>query len=304
MRACRSATAGLMGLVVVMVGWALVGHGQIQQGGVLLEPPGNRGQAIYPALEGWYPNPDGTSTILLGYYNRNKEQIVDVPIGPNNKIETGGPDHGQPTHFLTGRNWGVFAITVPKEFGKQRFTWTLVANGHKAEVSFWLNPPYYVEPFKNQANGNTPPLLKFAESGPELQGPPRGVAQKLATGVGTPLPLTMWVRDEAATYDPFEGIGGRAAQPPAAGRGRGRGSEPRPDITVKFAKYRGPGDITFGDDEVEIFKEKQGPKVETTATFSERGDYTVLVTVNDESGSGGGGDQCCWTSAHLRVNVK
>jgi hypothetical protein len=304
MRAYRSALAGLTGVAIVFVGWILVGSGQVPRGGgVLLEPRGNRGEAIYPALEGWYPNPDGTSTILLGYFNRNHEQILDIPIGPNNNIEPGGPDFGQPTHFRTGRNWGVFAITVPKDFGNKRLTWTLIANAHKAEVTFWLNPPYFVEPFKNQANGNTPPRIRFSEKGPELQGPPRGIAQNLTAAFGKPLPITLWATDEPSTYDPYEGIGGRAAQP--AARGRGRGGEPRPDIIVHFEKYRGPGTVTFTSKDVEIFKEKkQGPKVDTMARFSERGEYMVLVTVNDESGSGGGGDQCCWTSAHLRVNVK
>jgi hypothetical protein len=26
--------------------------------------------------------------------------------------------------------------------------------------------------------------------------------------------------------------------------------------------------------------------------------------VNDDSGDGGGGDQCCWTTAHVKVTVK
>src|SRR5688500_7363865 len=66
--------------------------------GVLLEPLGTTGEAIYPAFEGWGPLKDGTNVLLLGYFNRNKE-AADVPIGPDNRIEPGGPDYGQPTHF-------------------------------------------------------------------------------------------------------------------------------------------------------------------------------------------------------------
>ena len=40
----------------------------------------------------------------------------DIPIGPNNRIEPGGPDMGQPTHFLPGRQYGMFSIPVPREF--------------------------------------------------------------------------------------------------------------------------------------------------------------------------------------------
>ena len=41
-----------------------------------------------------------------------------------------------------------------------------------------------------------------------------------------------------------------------------------------------------------------------TATFTAPGEYVIRAQVNDESGDGGGGDQCCWTTAHVRVNVK
>ena len=57
-----------------------------------------------------------------------------MPIGPDNRIEPGGPDFGQPTHFLSGRQWGMFAISVPKDFGTKKLTWTLTANGHTSTV--------------------------------------------------------------------------------------------------------------------------------------------------------------------------
>src|SRR5216683_5776577 len=72
-----------------------------------LEPLGVRGEAIWPAFEGWGPDKkDGTSLILIGYNNRNTAQEIDIPVGPGNHIEPGGPDYGQPTHFLTSRQWG------------------------------------------------------------------------------------------------------------------------------------------------------------------------------------------------------
>src|SRR5271165_2409074 len=74
-----------------------------------LEPKHDSGQSVTAAFEGWYKNPDGSFSILLGYYNRNLKQELDIPVGPNNRIEAsgpgapGGPDQGQPTHFLPGR---------------------------------------------------------------------------------------------------------------------------------------------------------------------------------------------------------
>ena len=44
------------------------------------------GLDVTPAFEGWYPNPDGTATIYFGYYNRNTEEVVHVPAGPNNQV--------------------------------------------------------------------------------------------------------------------------------------------------------------------------------------------------------------------------
>jgi len=42
----------------------------------------------------------------------------------------------------------------------------------------------------------------------------------------------------------------------------------------------------------------------TRATFSEPGEYILRLEAQDETGPGGGGSQCCWTSAQVRVRVK
>src|ERR1700691_4593008 len=69
-----------------------------------IEPARDSGASVTGAFEGWFKNADGTFSLLLGYYNRNRKQEVDLPIGPNNRIEAlgsgapGGPDRGQPTH--------------------------------------------------------------------------------------------------------------------------------------------------------------------------------------------------------------
>src|SRR5277367_4823076 len=82
------------------------------------------GQSVTPSFEGWFANPDGTYSILFGYFSRNLKQELDVPIGPENRIEPGGPDQGQPTHLLPRRRWGVFTVTVPKDFGSKKIAWT------------------------------------------------------------------------------------------------------------------------------------------------------------------------------------
>ena len=89
----------------------------------------NAGEAVTGAFEGWYYRTGRQHHLLVGYFNRNPKQGSTSRSGPNNRIEPGGPDYGQPTHFLPRRQWGVFTITVPKDFGDKKLTWTIVANG-------------------------------------------------------------------------------------------------------------------------------------------------------------------------------
>src|SRR5580704_11204737 len=148
------------------------------------EPFHNAGNSITGALEGWFPNPDGSFSILVGYYNRNLQQPIDVPIGPSNRIEPGGPDRGQPTHFVPGRQWGLFVVTVPKDFGKNKMTWTLTANGQTASIPAGLDPLWEISPYK-EATGNTPPVLRF-ETGASNQGP-RPITVNMTSPVSNPL---------------------------------------------------------------------------------------------------------------------
>ena len=74
-----------------------------------------------------------------------------------------------------------------------------------------------------------------------------------------------------------------------------------------WKKYRGPGDVTVATDTISLVNggdPKKWVEAKTTATFSAPGTYWLRAQVNDSSGNGGGGDQCCWTSAHIVVNVK
>ena len=239
------------------------------------------------AYEGWYPNADGTFTLLIGYFNRNRAEILDIPVGPNNRIEPGGPDYGQPTHFLPRRRWGVFTITVPKDFGNKKLTWTLIANGETTEIPLSLNVAYQIEPFKDVAMGNTPPVLKLQENGPEFTGPPRGFAATLSAAVGQPLSFPVWVSDKG------EHIARREAAAAATGRRRRSSSSSIADPgEVKFAEPRPKADFAAGG------------KATATATFSAPGEYVIRVQANDSSGEGGGGFQCCWSNVHVKVNVK
>jgi hypothetical protein len=258
-----------------------------------LDPLHDSGQGLTGAFEGWFKNPDGTFSLLLGYFNRNMKEDVDVPVGPSNHIDPGGPDQGQPTHFLTRRQWGLFTITVPKDFGDKKLTWTLVRNGRSEVIPVSLNPLWEISPFKEESMGNTPPSLAFNANGPFVQGP-RPMSTSLTATVGTPLTLELWAADDAKVLE------GAKKTPPG------------PPLTITWCKYRGPGDVKFAKEKPALEKvEFQAPagtkvsgKATTTATFNEPGDYVLRVVANDWSGDGGRGFQCCWTNAMVKVSVK
>jgi hypothetical protein len=218
--------------------------------------------------------------VLLGYYNRNSKETLDIPVGPNNRVEPGPVDQGQPTFFETGRQWGIFTIKVPQDFGTKALTWTIVSNGEEQSIPVTLKKAYAITPFKELGMGNQPPVLTFAEGGPKFTGPPSAIAARYTGTVGAPVAINVWAEDP-----------------------KGQGQEPRKGsiATLSLHKYRGPG--TMKVDRARITVPEQGAMVTANATFDAPGDYRLRVQANDESGEGGGGFQCCWTNAYVDVTV-
>jgi len=330
----RSAVVGV--LIVALAGTVLgragkQGVGQTPSSLPLSQTIRERGTSVTPAYEGWYYDKDGSIRLLVGYFNRNTKQEFDIPAGPNNRIEPGGPDQGQPTHFQTGRQWGVLAIKVPNDFGQKKLTWTIVANGFTNSITLHTQADYVVEPFEDAASKNTPPKIMFQPGGPAFTGPPTDTVASYTIAVNTPLALMTWVTDEGPKINVPETTGrGR-------GRGRGRGTgdagaagasgatgatggrgprgdlaalglpegfTPPPPIAVKWAVYRQPAGATVKFDPAGPPIDKDnGGKNTTNATFGTAGEYTLRVQVNDSTGEGGGGFQCCWSNAYVKVNV-
>ena len=273
-----------------ITGMASIAHAQP----LPLEPPRVAGSSVTGAFEGWFKDADGTYSLLLGYYNRNQQQEVDIPIGPNNRIEPGGPDQGQPTHFVPGRNWGVFAVRVPADFGNKKVIWTIVANGITTAVPAYLHTDYEISPFTEVSVGNTPPAVGFEENGPRAQGPVARVIAERTVKVDTPLNLVAWTEDDA------KWVSNSGAKPKVP-----------PPVILHWTKYRGPGQVTFGAErpaiESVVRKDSKVPfngKAATSAIFSEPGEYLLHVGATDYSGEGGNGFQCCWTNALVKVTVK
>lgn len=245
-----------------------------------------RGKSVTPAFEGWYPNKDGTFSISFGYYNRNTEEVVDVPIGPDNFIAPGPQNQGQPSRFYTKRHFGVFAVKVPADFGTKQVTWTVRFRGEVYAIAGSLKPEWQIDALEGEAgSGNTPPVLKFSESGPEGAGPAGITVGPLSAKVGAPLALTVWATDD-----------GNAAGAMASDA---RSTTP---VTLAWFKHQGPGDVTFGTPTSRLTP--TGGKASTSVTFSAPGEYVLRVRANDASGVVGGGHaQCCWTNGFVKVTV-
>lgn len=103
------------------------------------------GQNVATVFDGFEENPDGTFNMVFGYFNRNLEQKLDIPIGPDNNVEPGGPDQGQPTHLLPRLNHYVFRVKVPKDFGTREIVWTLTAHGKTEKAYASLRPEYLLD---------------------------------------------------------------------------------------------------------------------------------------------------------------
>ena len=245
--------------------------------------PHSVGQSVSPSFEGWYPNANGSFNMVFGYFNRNYDESLDIPVGPNNRLEPGPADQGQPTHFLPRRQTGVFAIVVPSDFGEQELTWSLTAYGETIAIPGHLRPEWQIDALMEVTNKNTPPQLRFQMDGKSGQGP-GGVHAKMTARSSEVTPITVWTIDD--------GI------PRARG---GRPSKPG----VAWAKYRGPGSVTFSVSQTPV---NEAGIATTDVTFSDPGEYILRVLASDETGGQravmAGGFFCCWTNGYITVDVE
>jgi hypothetical protein len=238
------------------------------------------GQGVAPVYEGWDQNPDGTFNMWFGYMNRNFEELVEIPVGPENRFEPGPVDRGQPTSFDTRRHKDIFRVLVPKEFGDStKLTWSLITHGKTEFVAGTLNRVWQIDRLRTtrggnseQINSNTPPLVTAEPA-----------AQSVAPG-------GLATVNVSATDD---GLPKR--------RGRGGEGEGPVGMTVEWAKYRGPGAVTMSPARQPLVKGAATAK----ASFSAPGEYILLAVVDDGSGESAGnfGYHCCWTNVQVKVTV-
>jgi hypothetical protein len=234
------------------------GPDQLPQG--LLRVKHRFGDSVQPSYEGWHRQDDGTISMWFGYYNRNTEERVNVPIGPQNKFDLPVADQGQPGYFYPGYHQFVFRVDLPKDWSAdKKIVWTLVANGVTLTANGWMVPGYEVDAGVISMN------LSSAGGSAEGNNPPVVVgAADQTVEMGKPLKLTVTATDDGfpkprSTRGSTVQIGG---------------------IQLRWEEYRGAGDVEFDPPNV---TGEYGKSIEATtlAQFSTPGTYWVRAIGSD-----------------------
>lgn len=212
------------------------------------------GDSVQPVFDGWQVYPDGTVSMWFGYYNRNTQEEVDVPVGPNNGFDNGMADRGQPTHFYPRRHQYVFKVDLPKDWKPDaKLTWTLNVRGDPGTAIGWLQPEWQVDEgvrMMNAGAGLAPPEDNKA---PSITG-----SGDQTVAAGEPLKLTASATDD--------------------GIPKPRG--PRGGLSIRWILYRGPGAVTFSETQSTPVQGKPAESA-TEAVFEKPGNYWVQAIASD-----------------------
>jgi hypothetical protein len=248
------------------------------------------GQDVQPYFEGWIRNADGTFDLVFGYFNRNWKEELAIPAGPNNSVEPGGPERGQPTYFLPRRQGWVYRVRVPRDFGKQVLTWSITANGKTQKAYGELMPVEEITERIIMTRGNLNPGDDDPNKPPAI-----ALASVGSAAAGVPVLLSATVTDDGLPKPgsapvPKPTVAGDAttiqAQANSSAVARPRG------LTVSWMQISGPAKIIF---EPAGATPVVSGKAEINAQFTQPGNYVVRATANDGALS---------TQRDLAINVR
>ena len=270
------------------------------------------GLPVLPIMEGAYDNEDGSFTVSFGYHNRNTDQALNIPLGPNNFLEPEQFNGMQPTHFLNGRATGVFTVTVPASMRDQSIWWNIrTGNGELLRVPGRFGRLGYTLDRKPRPQGSLAPLAAFTAGGVQGSNPMGLVAENtLTVAVGAPLTLTLHAEDPSVRNADAPGL-----------------EKPIP-VRVSWYQHQGAGAVTFSRHEStpvpdaeadpEADPEAEGASFEpyqvelpegrgvanVVTTFSAPGEYMIRGTLDNWTAPDSAeGNQCCWTNMYHRITV-
>ena len=275
----------------------------------------SRGQNVSPAYEGWEIGADGAKYFVFGYMNRNWEEEIDVPIGPENSFNIGDADQGQPTHFLPRRNRFIFRVPVPKGFSDtDELVWTLTTQGRTEKAYASLRLDYQID---DVVRASETGALGAGSSSPEIRAnkPPQLEVQgrkTLTAKVGEPVTLTVVVTDDGIPKRRGSGLAGAAvsnagSRQLTAETRVNRAMLPPSRVTVgknvglhvSWFVYRGPGTVSFSPEQIMSWEDTRvgtnspwspvwvpppmppDGRVAVQATFSEPGTYVLRARADD-----------------------
>jgi len=252
------------------------------------------GQNVVPVYEGWERNADGSFSMVFGYMNRNYEEELDIPVGPDNNFRTEASgtvteprvaDQGQPTHFYPRRQQFMFRVNVPKDWTPcpangsspscKDLVWSLTARGktEKAYGSLW--PVWEIDYHVYQQNRAGPGELGEKDQAPTmaLVGSPTRTIK-----AGQPLAIAVTVKDDGLPTPRATRSGSATA--PAAGRGGGAGTAQRENPTSQGVVRLDPG---MGLGVVWVVHRRSGPanvKFEPAKVKVASGQASTSVTID------------------------
>lgn len=295
-RHMKSGGATLAAVALALVAFQTSGSSQGVGGNLMY----NIGQAVVPLYHGWEKFPDGTTDIHYGYLNRNWQEEIDIPVGPDNNVNAPyGPDAGQPTHFLPRANRWQFKVRVPADFEtkKGEVVWTLTSKGETLRAYSNLHPAFVQDEFGRQREFyGTPPETGNAAPVVNLE-----VARQLTARVGEPVTLTAIATDDGVPAPRFGGTQGvgaqdgtrrrRVATSGSVGGSMGRG--PANGLRFNWYVYRGAGRVRFNPESYKTWEDNraganspwspgwlpppvpEGNRWVYQATFSQPGTYVL-----------------------------
>jgi hypothetical protein len=242
--------------------------------------------------------------MFFGYMNANWLQEFDISIGPENGIEPGGPDRGQPTHFYPRRNPFLFTIRVPRDFGTGELVWTVTANGKTERAYASLKPDYQIDKhsISTEVGGDGGSLRDELRTNRAPTVEVIGETHRRIK-VGEPLALV------ASAKDP-DGIPARRPTPPAPADPASVLYRPPssivpssgPGLRLSWIVYRGKAArVTFAPEQMKTWTDTRAyanspwsppylipappaeGRWEVAATFQEPGEYVLRAVVSDGS---------------------